>query len=56
MLWKVPETLAYLSTVMELFPGDLIFTGTPVGTGPVAAGDVLEATVSGLEPLIITIG
>jgi fumarylpyruvate hydrolase len=56
MLWKVPETVAWLSTVMELFPGDIIFTGTPAGTSPVAAGDVLEATVAGLEPLIITIG
>ncbi len=56
MLWKVPETVHYLSTRVELFPGDLIFTGTPAGAGPVVQGDVLEATVAGLEPLIITIG
>ncbi|MDO9010073.1 MAG: fumarylacetoacetate hydrolase family protein, partial [Thiobacillus sp.] len=42
--------------MVELFPGDLIFTGTPAGVGPVVPGDVIEATVAGLEPLIITIG
>jgi fumarylpyruvate hydrolase len=56
MVWKIPETVAFLSTRMELFPGDLIYTGTPSGAGPVVQGDVLEATVAGLEPLIITIG
>lgn len=56
MLWKIPETVHYLSTRMELFPGDLIYTGTPGSAGPVVKGDVLEATIAGLEPLIITIG
>jgi fumarylpyruvate hydrolase len=56
MLWKVPETVHYLSTRMELFPGDLIYTGTPGLAGPVVPGDVIEATVAGLEPLIITVG
>jgi fumarylpyruvate hydrolase len=45
-----------LSNWVELFPGDLIFTGTPAGVAPVVRGDVIEATVAGLEPLIITIG
>lgn len=56
MIWKIPETIGYLSQQVELFPGDLIFTGTPAGVGPVVKGDVIEATVAGLEPLIITIG
>lgn len=56
MLWKIPETVHYLSTRMELFPGDLIYTGTPGLAGPVVQGDVIEATVAGLEPLIVTIG
>ncbi len=56
MIWKIPETINYLSQQVELFPGDLIFTGTPAGVGPVVTGDVIEATVAGLEPLIITIG
>lgn len=56
MIWKIPEIINYLSQQVELFPGDLIFTGTPAGVGPVVQGDVIEATVAGLEPLIITIG
>lgn len=56
MIWSVPELVHELSMLVELAPGDLIFTGTPAGVGPVARGDRLEATVAGLEPLIITIG
>lgn len=56
MIWKIPETISYLSTWVEICPGDLIFTGTPAGPAPVVKGDVIEATVAGLEPLIITIG
>jgi fumarylpyruvate hydrolase len=56
MIWKIPETISYLSTLVEICPGDLIFTGTPAGPAPVVKGDVIEATVAGLEPLIITIG
>lgn len=56
MLWKIPQIVHLLSNQVELFPGDLIFTGTPAGVAPVVQGDVIEATVAGLEPLIITIG
>ncbi len=56
MIWKIPETISYLSSLVEIRPGDLIFTGTPAGPTPVIKGDVLEATVAGMEPLIITIG
>ncbi len=56
MLLKIPQMVNRLSNLIELFPGDLIFTGTPAGVGPVVKGDVIEATVAGLEPLIITIG
>lgn len=48
MIWKIPETISYLSSLVEIRPGDLIFTGTPAGTGPVVKGDVLDATVAGL--------
>jgi fumarylpyruvate hydrolase len=40
-IWKVPETIAYLSTLVEVRPGDLIMTGTPKGVGPVSRGDRL---------------
>jgi fumarylpyruvate hydrolase len=56
MLWKIPEIVHYLSTRVELFPGDLIYTGTPGDAGPVVSGDVVEATVAGLEPLQVTLG
>jgi len=56
MLWKAPQIVHLLSNQVELFPGDLIFTGTPAGVGPVVKGDMIEAAVAGLEPLTITIG
>ena len=56
MLWKIPQIVHLLSNQVELFPGDLIFTGTPAGVAPVVRGDVIEASVAGLEPLTITIG
>jgi fumarylpyruvate hydrolase len=56
MILKIPQMVNTLSNLVELFPGDLIFTGTPACVAPVVKGDVIEATVAGLEPLIITIG
>lgn len=56
MIWSVPEIIAHLSRAYVLKPGDLIFTGTPEGVGPVKPGDQLVASVAGLEPLSITIG
>ena len=55
MIWTIPEIIHTLSEQVELFPGDLVFTGTPAGVGAVASGDVIEASVAGLEPLTITI-
>jgi fumarylpyruvate hydrolase len=56
MIWNVPEIIANLSRSYVLMPGDLIYTGTPAGVGPVWPGDVLVSTVEGLPPLTITIG
>ena len=50
-IWKVPETIAYLSTLVELQPGDLIMTGTPKGVGRVVPGDVLEGHIDGVGDL-----
>jgi fumarylpyruvate hydrolase len=50
-IWKVPEAIAYLSTLVELRPGDVIMTGTPAGVGRVVAGDVLEGGVEGVGEL-----
>ncbi len=55
MIWSVPEILAELSSLFELQAGDLIFTGTPAGVGPVQPGDRIEGGVEGLEVLRNTI-
>lgn len=47
-IWKVPETIAYLSTLVELSAGDLIMTGTPSGVGPVDEGARLQGGIEGL--------
>ena len=55
MIWSVPEIVAELSTYFELRPGDLVFTGTPEGVGPVRRGDSLVGGIDGLETLRTTI-
>jgi len=52
-IWKVPETIAYLSTLVELRPGDLIMTGTPKGVGRVVPGDHLEGHIGDVGNLHI---
>ena len=47
--------IAYLSTLFTLAPGDLIFTGTPAGVGPVERGDVLEGAVEGVGTLSVRV-
>lgn len=54
MIWSVPETIAYLSGLIELKPGDLIFTGTPEGVAAIQRGDVLVGHVDGLDDLHVT--
>ena len=54
MIWSVPEIIATLSTFVELAPGDLIFTGTPAGVGPIQRGQAVRATIEGFEPLEVT--
>jgi len=51
MMWKVAEIIANLSTLVRLEAGDLIYTGTPAGVGPLVRGDVLEAGVDGVGSL-----
>ena len=55
MIWNVPEIISHLSHQYRLMPGDLIFTGTPAGVGPVVPGDTLMATIGGLSPLMVRI-
>ncbi len=55
MLCSVDGMIAFLSRYMRLCPGDLIFTGTPSGVGPVAVGDRLSATLEGRQLLACTV-
>jgi fumarylpyruvate hydrolase len=55
MIWSVPEILRHLNDYFELRPGDLIFTGTPSGVGPLRVGDEVRGTVEGLEPVELKI-
>jgi fumarylpyruvate hydrolase len=52
-IWKVPETIGYLSTLVELQPGDLIMTGTPGGVGRVGRGDRLEGHIDDVGDLTV---
>ena len=54
MIWSVPEQIAYLSGLVTLQPGDLIFSGTPAGVGPVKSGDKLEGHVDGVGDLKVS--
>jgi acylpyruvate hydrolase len=47
MIFSIDEIIAYISRFMTLKTGDLIYTGTPQGVGPVAIGDVLEGSLNG---------
>ena len=51
LIWSVPESIAYLSTLFELKAGDLIFSGTPEGVGAVVVGDELVGSFDGLGQL-----
>lgn len=55
MIWDVRAIVAELSKQVELAAGDLIYTGTPEGVGPVQRGDRLVARVDGLQPLEVVI-
>ena len=51
MHFSIPELVSFISGIMTLEPGDLIATGTPAGTGPLANGDVVEVEIPGVGVL-----
>jgi len=55
LIWSVAETIADLSTFFRLEPGDLIYTGTPEGVGPVQRGELMIAAVEGLGELRVRV-
>lgn len=56
MIWDVPEVIANLSEFFRLEPGDLIYTGTPAGVGPLSPGDTLTGRIEGLGEITLAIG
>jgi 2-keto-4-pentenoate hydratase/2-oxohepta-3-ene-1,7-dioic acid hydratase in catechol pathway len=55
MIWSVAEQIVKLSEAFELFPGDIIYSGTPENVGPVVRGDVIEMHIVGLPNLSVKI-
>ena len=55
MIWSVAEQISKLSEAFELFPGDIIYSGTPENVGPVVKGDVIQCHIDGLPELSIKI-
>jgi fumarylpyruvate hydrolase len=55
LIWPVPDVIAFLSGLFTLRPGDLIFTGTPAGVGPVKPGDRVIGAIDGVDQISITI-
>lgn len=55
MIWSVPEIIAEASKLWTLSAGDLIFTGTPEGVGPVLRGQTVEGRVADLPPVSFTV-
>lgn len=51
MIFNIRQLVAYISTIMTLEPGDLIYSGTPAGVSPLSAGDLVEITIEGLGKL-----
>jgi len=55
LIWKVPETISYLSGLFRLAAGDVIMTGTPAGVGAVKRGDMLEGHVDRVGDIRVTV-
>jgi fumarylpyruvate hydrolase len=55
LIWSVPEVISHLSKLYTLQPGDLIFTGTPAGVGPINQGDRLRGSVEGVDEIRLDI-
>ena len=55
MIHRLPQIIAYISSIFTLEPGDVILTGTPAGVGQVVAGDVMEAEISGVGEITIMV-
>jgi fumarylpyruvate hydrolase len=55
LIWNIPELIADLSKYYHLQPGDLLYTGTPAGVGPVEPGDVITGSIEQIGEIKLTI-
>ncbi len=55
LIWDIREIIAHLSQFYHLQPGDLIYTGTPEGVGPVVSGNKIEGSIEKLGSISLTI-
>jgi len=55
LIWPVPDVIAKLSSLFALKPGDLIYTGTPAGVGPIKPGDQLHGAIEGIGEISLSI-
>ncbi len=55
LIWSVAETISYLSKYFKLEEGDIIYTGTPEGVGPVVAGQTMVGSVEGLGSITVKV-
>lgn len=55
LIWSVPQLISHLSHFYHIQPGDLLYTGTPAGVGPVTAGAKLTGRIEGLTPIELTV-
>lgn len=54
MIWSVADIVAFLSTYVAVAAGDLIFTGTPDGVGPIQRGERVRGVIAGIDPVEVT--
>jgi fumarylpyruvate hydrolase len=54
MIWGAGDIIAFLSTYVALAAGDLIFTGTPAGVGPIRRGELVRGAIAGIDPVEVT--
>jgi fumarylpyruvate hydrolase len=54
MIWSVADIIAFLSTYVAVAAGDLIFTGTPAGVGPIQRGERVRGAIAGIDPVEVT--
>jgi fumarylpyruvate hydrolase len=55
LIWDIPHIISYLSNLFTLEPGDLIYTGTPAGVGPIKPGDVMHGGVENVGEIKIKV-